>query len=163
MTAEHRRCVIRFQTLPYSCGPASVVNALLAVGVKIGGRQAAERQVRTAACCDESGTGHTGVIAALRAYGLSVHEFEDKSRSRAWTWLHGSLNCGRPVILATDKWQHWVTACGTLGDRVVVVDATNSTWNVRENGTHLMPRLSLLRRWRGAGEGMYYGISAGRG
>lgn len=148
---------MRYQLRSYSCGPASVVNALLAVG-----KRAGERSARAASGCDESGTDHNGVIAALRQFGLTVHEFNDNSRSRAWTWLHGSLSQGRPVILATDKWQHWVTAVGTLGDRVVIVDATNSVWNVRENGTHLMPRLSLLKRWRGAGEGSYYGISAGR-
>lgn len=148
---------MRFQQTSYSCGAASVVNALRAVGIRT-----SERRARAAAgTTEKDGTDERGVIAALRAFGCTVHEFHGDQPDGAWNWLHGCLHRGRAVVLCTDRFWHWVAIVGSLGQRVVLVDCTRSRWNARENGTHVLGRAQLLRRWRGYKPSRYYGISAG--
>jgi ABC-type bacteriocin/lantibiotic exporter with double-glycine peptidase domain len=151
---------MRYQSLTYSCGAAAVVNVLRSFG-----RRVCEADVRKAAGTDQEGTNPTGVIAALRCYGLTVHESEEVGRSRAWAWLHGSLVQGRPAIITVDSARHWVACVGHLGQRIVLVDSLTTTGNRRENGTHILSRPLLLRRWASSrsNERTFYGISAGKG
>lgn len=133
---------MRYQQVAWSCGAASVVNALRAFGQRVD-----ESRVRTHASTDETGTGNVGILAALRVFGLAAVEYNGTSKNHAWRWLQGALLQGSVIILSVDRWTHWVTCIGLIGDRVILIDSTNTIANQRENGTHVISKEKLIRRW----------------
>lgn len=134
---------MRYQQLTFSCGPGAVVNALRALGVMID-----ERRVRSLAGTTTNGTDEFGIISAVRALGYTASDFSVKSRNHAWRWLHGALLQGSAVIISVDRWSHWVTCIGLLGDRVVLIDPAKVKSNMRENGVHVLSKDRLIARWR---------------
>lgn len=151
---------MRYQRRKYACGAAAVVNTLRAFGVRV-----SEARIRKLAGTDETGTSSVGLVTALRAFGLSVQEYSDNNAANSWRWLHGNLIHGRPVIVCVDNWQHWVTAIGSLSDRVVLFDSVVTKRNASECGVHVLASARFMRKWRnGAASAScrYYGVSAGR-
>lgn len=149
---------MRFQDAPGTCGAAAVVNACRAFSIRV-----PERSVRKLAGTDGDGTDQQGIIFALRSLGLSAEEYRGTRRSPSWQWLHGALLHGRVIILCMDNWQHWTTAIGSLGDRVILIDSTNTKANRAENGVHVLSRDRLLRRWGcPGGDHRYYGIGVSK-
>jgi len=98
----------------------------------------------------EAGTGHHGILAALRHFGngsFSASDYESGNRDAAWQWIHGSLIHGRVVILCISSWRHWVLAMGIGADGVIVFDPYPSKKNERENGILPLNKTELMRMW----------------
>jgi len=146
---------MRYQQVGWSCGAAAVVNTLRAFG-----RRVAESCVRTHAGTNKTGTENTGILASLRAFGLAGVEYNGTSKNHAWRWLQGALLQGSVVILSVDRWTHWVTCIGLVGDRVILIDSTNAIANKRENGIHVIPKEKLIRRWHHAKQSDEYSLYA---
>ncbi len=135
---------MRFQNLPWSCGPAALVNAFRALGSKI-----AELKVRRAAgCSEEHGADEFGLMAAARELGFSAVPNTSHDVASAWAFVRANVMDGRPCLLCIDSWGHWVTAVGTVGDRLLIADPSNGKRNMYENGVHPFRRQALARRWR---------------
>lgn len=133
---------MRYQQVPWSCGAASVVNTLRAFGRKV-----AETRVRAAAGTDQTGTESIGILTALRVFGLTAVEYSGQTKNHAWRWLQGALLQGSVIILSVDRWTHWVTCIGLVGDRVILIDSANVIANKKENGIHVISKEQLIRRW----------------
>lgn len=135
---------MRYQLRPWTCGPASVRNALRCFGHKV-----SELKIRQYTnTTQEEGTSEEGVLNAIRKLGYTASEFHNDSNQEAWEWLLENLAEGNPVILCLDAWQHWATAVGVLGNRVVLVDSSDLRNNKAENGVCLLSKKELLWRWR---------------
>lgn len=149
---------MRLQDLPWSCGPAALVNAARALGKKI-----SERKIRgRAGTTQAEGTDEFGLIAAARELGFSAVQNYSVDGQAAWAFVRANILDGRPCLLCIDLWDHWVTAIGLIGDRVIVVDPSNATTNRREQGVHCLTRKNLLKRWRHrTAEEPFYSIALG--
>lgn len=111
------------QSDKYSCGAAAIVNALRAVGHRVG----VGAVMKLAGTNPIFGTTDRGVRRALRALeykpvALSVVG----SATQAVAALRGYLVTGCPVILSWDKGEHWVAAVAALGARIVIADSADS-------------------------------------
>ena len=151
---------MKYQRSTYSCGPASVVNA-----VRVFGQNVNEYTVRGYAGTDKHGTDENGIMNALRELGYSASSYQTDSSNNAWQWLTGQLIHGSPVILCSEAWQHWVVIVGTLGDRVVLIDSSNTKRNRKENGVKILTKTQLIRTWHNARkniEGRLYAIAVGK-
>src|SRR4029077_10892853 len=144
---------MKYLELNSSCGSAAVVNALRVFGCKV-----SEARVRSAAGTDWTGTGPSGIVAALRKFGLTAQEFTDSNPGKAWLWLHGAIGQGRAVIVAVDASEHWVKVIGRSGERVVVFDNPGTKRNMYECGVHVLNRRQMLRRWLWGRGSEFYGI-----
>lgn len=142
----------------WSCGPASLVNAGRAIGIRI-----AESRIRALAGSEENGTDEHELISAARALGFKVTPHHGTDQAAAWAFVRANVLDGRPCLLCIDQWTHWVTVVGIVGDRVLVIDPTNTKKNVGENGVHALSRPDLLRRWRCRSEQEpFYAIAVGK-
>ena len=154
--------VIKFQLKDYYCGPASLQNALLALGR----RQSQDRIATIAGTTEADGTDENGILRTALWAGLAPDQGRFDAGLAAHGWVWSSLTMGRPVLLCVDRWQHWVTAVGVLGQRVVLFDPARYPHNKARNGVFTLPRAKLLKRWAAArsvrGKGpVYYGIALG--
>lgn len=130
-----------------NCGPASVSNALQALGI-----------IRTQAECETlcktnatDGTTGKNIAKGLKALGCHGHPIREKRADVALAFLMSALGKGRPVILCVDDWEHWVAAVGLLGQRVLVCDPADN-----ELVTSYEPE-ALMKRWAAPA---YYGVIA---
>ena len=66
--------------------------------------------------------------------------------------LVASLRAGRPIIMCVDKYEHWVSAVGLLGERVIVIDPADAelalSYSVGD----------LAKRWEGESKPAYLGL-----
>jgi hypothetical protein len=152
---------VRFQKTDYTCGAASVVNALLAIGVKI-----PEALVEELSGTDPKyGVNEHGLLKALKKLKYEYHVLPDVLDSNdAWMWLTHQLRAGHPAILSVENFSHWSSVIGMLGDsRVIYVDSQDGLEsNRRENGVRSLTRRGLTRVWGSRGRGYrrkYYGIA----
>lgn len=152
---------MRFQRTDYTCGPASIVNALLAVGIRI-----SERQIELLSKASETdGVNEQGMIRALKKLGYSYRILPDVIDSDvAWEWVSEHLDAGHPVILCVENFTHWASLIGKLGEkRVIYADSQDGLEsNRRENGVRSLTRRGLTRLWGSRGRGRrrkYYAIS----
>lgn len=149
---------MRTQLRHWSCGAAALVNAVLALG-----RSTSEGRVRKLAGTTQEGTDEHGLMEAARALGLTATPTSSADSAAAWAFVRASLLDGRPCLLCIDGWGHWATAIGIVGERVIVVDPSNTVRNLKEGGVHVMTRTKLLRRWRNRSEDApFYAIAIGR-
>ena len=138
---------MRYQSKPYLCGPASIQNALRALGVRVG-------QERIAQLCQTSpdGTDESDLRRGLELLWCAYDELCTSDTVVARAWLTERLAFGRPVILCVDSWQHWIAVIGLLGARsewrAVIADSAVEPYNRDENGVHVVPRERLMRRWQ---------------
>jgi ABC-type bacteriocin/lantibiotic exporter with double-glycine peptidase domain len=108
------------QSTQYTCGPASVVNALLALGDDSG----TERDLDTATGCDPiKGTQANGLKRGLKVWGDRSRPSTYKSRSAAWRGLLSAIRAGDPCVVVVEQGEHWATVIGLLGNRVLVADS----------------------------------------
>jgi ABC-type bacteriocin/lantibiotic exporter with double-glycine peptidase domain len=154
---------VQFQRNGSYCGPASVQN----VAAALGRRHSQQAVAALAGTTDAEGTSEEGVLRALVALGYHPDEFTADSEAAAFGWLWNSLTLGRPVILCTERWLHWVAAVGVCGQRVVISDPANYPYNLKRNGVFTLPRGKLLKRWYAARrvrrpDPPYYGIAVAR-
>ena len=152
---------MRFQKTKYTCGPASIVNALLAIGVKI-----TEAQAEELSCTDpKHGVNELGIIKALKKLGYEFHILHDVTDiDEAWMWLTHQIRAGHPAVLSVENFTHWSSVIGMLGDsRVIYADPQYGLEsNRRENGVRSFTRRGLMRIWGSRGRGYrrkYYGIA----
>lgn len=134
---------MKLQPDDWSCGAYSVVNALRSIGIKTHPREV----IPVSGTRKDAGTSEQGIIRAVRHFGGIVEEYASSKKRQAWTWLHGSLVRGCPVILCLDSWDHWVSVVGALGERVVLMDSGPKPSNVRELGLHVLAKRTVMTRW----------------
>lgn len=158
---------MRFQQRPYWCGPASIQNALRALGSRVG----QERIAKIAGSTKEDGTDEKGIFKALSSLGYKHEELTTDVWNHAKAWIDDQIIAGRPVLLCIESWQHWVCIVGGLGGRpdlrYIVVDPARYEHNKSENGVHSWGWKRLAKDWRAGhrtagSEGAYYAISVGQ-
>ena len=131
------------QEKPWSCGPASLVNVCSALGMDV-----SEKHVRECSDADKDGTDEEQLMTAASELGLSHVASCYASVDAAWQKLVQSVDEGSPCILCVDKWDHWVSVVGVVGDRVVMLDPSNEKDNVAINGVHILTKSQLVQRWK---------------
>ena len=149
---------VRYQKDHYTCGPASIVNALRCFGKKI-----SEYKVRQFTSTTlEDGTSEDGICDALRSLGFKPTHFETQDKKLAWMWLSSSLDARevQPVIIFVSNWNHVVTCIGILGkSKIVVFNSDYGPGNSRENGTHVFSKREIMKKWKHSKNGTFSGIS----
>lgn len=151
---------MRYQQLEWSCGPAAIVNAGRALGIRISERRARKLAGGWKGC--RNGTDDWQMLDAIRQLELIAEPLLTEDKTAAWALIRSSVISGRPVIICIDNWHHWTTVVGVVGDRVLVVDPTFARSNQRENGVYSLTKSELLRRWKHRHLGQWYGIAVGR-
>lgn len=145
---------MRFQKTCYSCGAASIVNAL-----KCFGRNVDERKIRSlASTTAEDGTDDEGILTALDILGFNSTVFSSEKRRESLMLLKASLDEGMPVIIVSDSDTHWMTVVGRLGNKFLVFDPQRTIRNIKENGISVLGERELFRRWN-VGSSGHYGIA----
>ena len=110
------------QSDQFSCGAASLVNALRAIGQSLNIKAAA----RLAGTHPVNGTTDAGLLRALRNLGFHPQQLSVLDDfHQAIAALRGRLMMGDPVLLSVDNDEHWVVAIGIIGQRVIVVDSAS--------------------------------------
>lgn len=138
---------MRLQDTQANCGPASLHNALAAIGIH-------RTQDELEALCKTTGTAGTSprnLQAAIRALGRVPVVINERRDEVAVLMLDAWLREGRPVVLCVDGGSHWVAAVGTLGRTQVLVADPADNELVLSYGWG-----NLVARW--GAEGRYYGI-----
>ena len=132
---------MRMQSTEATCGAAALSNALKAVGLP-----RSEEEMMKLASSTSNGTSMAGLIRALRAVGRTPTKIAEVREQVAVIRLVVSLQCGHPVVMCVDAWEHWVVAVGLLGSggspRIVVVDSASLEL------THVYTLSELVDRWR---------------
>jgi ABC-type bacteriocin/lantibiotic exporter with double-glycine peptidase domain len=137
---------MRLQDTQANCGPASLSNALQAVGV-IRSQGECEQLCKTTGV---AGTTSKNIIAAVKAVGRNPLVIDEKRAETAALFLDHWLRSGRPAVLCVDDWTHWVAAIGVLGDRVLVADPADNELVI------VLSRARLVERW--GCKNRYYGV-----
>jgi ABC-type bacteriocin/lantibiotic exporter with double-glycine peptidase domain len=143
------------QRKPHWCGPASVQNALEALGKRVSQKLAAEYLGTT-----ELGTSEFDIVEGLQDLGFETETFSHNHKEQARCWLTWELTYGRPVLLSTEDWGHWITVVTPpLSRRFGIVDP-------EEGVIRLVHWKTLERVWRaaarvqtGPADRTYYAIS----
>ena len=137
---------MRLQDTAANCGPASVSNALSALGIS---RTQAECEV----LCKTSGTDGTSarnIIRAVQSLGCRGVQIRERRELVALLLLDHWLNEGAPIVLCVDQASHWVAAVGRLGPRILIADPADNELVLS------LKKQELLERW--ASNGNYYGV-----
>ncbi|MDP2683719.1 MAG: cysteine peptidase family C39 domain-containing protein [bacterium] len=136
---------MKLQEEKYSCLPAALRAALYSLGHKV-----SEFTIRKIAGTTEEGTDEQGAIKAIKYYGHTAKEFESTSYKEAWAWLRSCLENGRPVLMCSDKWNHWVTGTAIFGAKTWIFDpdSTTPSRKNRYSGLELYSKRKWMRRWR---------------
>jgi len=144
---------MKYQQLPYSCGPASIVNALRCLGVR-----KAEKTIRkTSNTNPKNGTSEEDMIKVLTDLGFRISKHEQGKFDKAWKWLHSRLKDGNPVIISVRNWQHYVAAIGIIGEKIIIADPDYA--NKKENGILILNKRRLKKFWYHTNEKLYTGLA----
>lgn len=136
-----------YQSNRASCGPASLHNALEALGVHRTEEELIKLCGQTA-----NGTSARGIIQACGKIGegISAKAFKrrDGDEAAIGLWYFVSER-GRPAILCVDQFEHWVAVVGVVGSRFVILDSA-------ETGlVFYYTAPDLLKRWEGPNGGYH--------
>ena len=128
---------MRYQSRKSSCGPASLANALEALGI-----ERTEDELGTLSKQDANGTSSINLRKAAEAIGVEVVSIiEQREESAGWA-LSAFLRSGHSAVIVVDSDTHWIAVVGMLGDRFIVADAA-------DNDLLLYYSLGeLLSRWK---------------
>lgn len=129
-----------------NCGPASLSNALAAVGIT-------RTQQECETLCRTNGTDGTsikGFQAALKTMGYGWHPINERRWDVARMLLTDCLRNGTAAVLCVDQNNHWVAAVGLIGQRILIADPADNELVVS------MAPDALKARW-GSGN-RYYGV-----
>ncbi len=150
---------MKYQAREWSCGPASLLNACRALGIKV-----SEAKIRSiAGTTEEFGTDEVQLISAARTIGRTATAHHSADFAASWAFVRSNLLEGKVCLLCIDNWGHWVTVIGISGDRVIIADPANTKKNVVENGIHSLSKKDLLRRWKCKNEQEpFYAITVGK-
>lgn len=136
-----------------NCGASALSNSLQALGWSGCGQEAVAELAGTSA----DGTNAGGLKRAARKLGAAVGIISTRVGQDAWALLRAALLDGCAAVLSVDRDEHWVSAVGILGGRVLLVDPAM----VVRPMLSASAREDLLRGWRGR-RGGYYAITIGR-
>lgn len=137
---------MRLQDTQANCGPASLSNALAAMGVT-------RTQAECEQLCKTSGTEGTsirGLQTGMKALGYKPEVLNERRFDVALAFLRDALREGSAAVLCVDKAEHWVAAIGLIGENVLVADPADN-----ELVLSLAPD-ALKARW-GSGN-RHYGV-----
>lgn len=123
-------------------------NALSAIGFSLG-----EDVVADIADTNGDGTGAAGLKRAARKLGAEVEVISETSGERAFFALLGFLADGWAAVLCTNKGEHWVTAFGVHGGRVLIFDPGAATDNIAAFSMQ-----ALLEIWTCKGKKSRYAV-----
>lgn len=142
---------MRQQSQQHTCGAVALCNAIEALG------EPALSEDKATQLADSSaihGTQPAGLKRALKRLKLGYQEIQTKSAPIAYWALFGALETGNPVLMVVDNEEHWITAIGVLGSRVVIADSADA-------GTvSVVEYEALMKRWC-AGD-QFYGLVIGK-
>lgn len=113
---------MRMQDTAANCGPASLSNALQALGIT-------RTQAECETLCRTSGTDGTtvrGLQNALKSLGRGWEPINERRFDVAHLRLERALRKGFAGILSVDGGEHWVAAVGLLGERVLIADPSDN-------------------------------------
>lgn len=133
---------MRFQSGAGYCGPAAVVNALQALGIRVREDHVAQHAGTTPGL----GTTEHGLIQAILRSGCEAEYFEERKYSVAEGKLLAHLKRGSSIIL-TESGDHWEAVIGRVADRIVLFDSQLGRWNRARNGVHVLALGKQLRRY----------------
>ncbi|RJR12548.1 hypothetical protein C4585_03515 [Candidatus Parcubacteria bacterium] len=123
----------------YYCGPAVIVTALRSYGIRVTQREAAKRAKTT----KEKGTSTSGLVRALKSFGLRVHA-SGKSTLKD---VRKGIGEGITVIVCYTEPKaeegHYAVVMGFHGDQIYLASPD-------ERGSALvaMPLKEFERRWK---------------
>lgn len=136
---------MRMQDTAANCGPASLSNALQALGVS-------RTQAECETLCKTSGTEGTtsrGLQAGIKAVGRKSDIINERRADVALTFLRADLHAGRAAVLAVDKDEHWVAAVGLCGERFLIADPADNELVLSLSGDQLKSRWASPVRYYG--------------
>lgn len=137
---------MRFQARKFTCGPASITNAL-----EVYGEYFQEETIAEWAKTTPQGTSASGIEKAILQAGYTPQKFQHRDATVARQDLETCVTLGVPVILCVDSWEHWVALVGRMNGRAVVADSAS-------NHLILFPEWpDLITRWKYKGS-RYSGI-----
>jgi ABC-type bacteriocin/lantibiotic exporter with double-glycine peptidase domain len=111
---------MRYQSRKSSCGPASLANALEAIGVV-----RSEDELATMSKQDTDGASSINLRKAAESIGVEViNVIEQRSASAGWALGH-YLRSGYSGLLVVDNDEHWIAVVGILGNRFIVIDSAD--------------------------------------
>jgi ABC-type bacteriocin/lantibiotic exporter with double-glycine peptidase domain len=140
------------QETKFSCGPASIRNALLAFGFIF-----SERRLRIIAGSDRTnGTSEKKIKKTLRQLGFSFKEFQNKTETAFKSRVLYNLKRGNKLIVLTDHEDHWISVVEYENKYITVVDPEQ-----RRVKIYITPK--ALSKWclnfnKRSKETYYYGI-----
>ena len=126
----------------YTCGPASIANSLECLGKRVSMVDLAQLAQTTYS----EGTDFEPIVGAIKRCGFVPIPFEGPV-GLAIPWLKKQVRLGRPVIVCTEEWSHWITVIGALGQAFVVFDP------LPHKGTKVLTVLEFEKLWMNKGEG----------
>ncbi len=144
---------MKHQSKTYTCGVASVVNALECMLVTKYTQGAIRNMCHTS---PEDGTDEVEIKRALLATVTQVDEYQVNDRPTALHWLTETLIYRGPAILCVDNESHWVTVTGRCGPNFLVFDPALG------EGDKVYSPKGLATRWRAATKPHYYGIGCAK-
>lgn len=137
---------MRLQNSQANCGPASLSNALAAVGIERS-QDECERLCKTTGTM---GTSPKNLVNAARAAGRAPLVINERRGEVAALFLDTWLRLGRSAIICVDSGEHWIAVIGVLGERVVLCDPADSDL------VFTVTRGDLVKRW--TDNGRFYGV-----
>ncbi len=145
---------MRLQTKA-GCAPASIVNALEAIGI-----HRAERVVRVdCGTTTAKGTTQHGIKQALERAEVGYQEINEAGVTAAVQALFEHVTSVGSAILCTEGGDHWEAAIGVTAesDRIIIFNSDRHPSNRAKNGVHLLTRRQLANYWAEC-EGKHYAI-----
>ena len=140
------------QETKFTCGPASIRNALLALGYII-----SERRIREIAGPDlKCGTSEKKIKKTLRHLGFKFKEFNNKTEAAFKQRVIYNLKRGNKLIILTNHEDHWISAVDYENKYITAIDTEQ-----KRVKTQLTPK--ALSKWclnfnKRNKETYYYGI-----
>ena len=131
---------MKFQSTQSLCGPASLSNALKALGRDVS-EAAVEKAIKRSGSYRPAVNGTTQDELALVAEKWAKVVMRGScADSLAIQFLRGELVLGRVGIIGVDRGTHWVAVIGLLGDRFLVVDPADDELVLSLSGPELRER-----------------------
>ena len=128
---------MKYQSSKSSCGPASLSNALEALGI-----ERTEDELATLSKQDTTGTTSINLRKAAEAVGVEVNNVViQNAESAAWCVSY-HMTAGHPGILVVDNDEHWVALVGHLNGTYIVADSADNDLLL------FYSEEQLLERWR---------------
>ena len=131
---------MRFQSRTFTCGPASICNAL-----EVYRDYRKEDDVAVLCGTTPQGTSVRGITRGIMALGYWPQPIKWRDSLKAIGLLDYLCTVGTPAILCVDSWSHWITLAGKMNGDFVLVDSASENLVI-----YLTPE-ELATRWKYTG------------